>query len=319
MPRVLFAVALAAVLVWGRPVRAEQALGLSVPAAGCPSRRLVEEQLAPLVGARPIEFAEASRADAVVRDEGDRYAIAVGPARREVLDGSRNCLERARVAAVFIAMNLPPAREVEHAAPNERARERDETRPAPEAAERERGGEGRRDRDEGVAVAAQVRFESSLAPEYGAVSLGVSVGPSFSWGAVEFGLLIGFSGPATLSGLGPEESESVELVRFPARLVLAYVWRAGALEVGPEIGGFAGGVRIRGDQVPGPETSFRLEGGPLGGAFLRWRPRDRFTLGASADMLLIPYRYELLVGPSRSLGETPALWLTGGISLAHVF
>jgi hypothetical protein len=286
----------------------EPAITLSAPGDGCPSAELVRRQLLPLIDSRPIELSGPEAALAVVRDDGDRYAITVGKAQRDVVDASRNCLERARVAAVFIAMNLPPLERTE--APLEKPPQPERVAPplppppAPEPSS---------------SFGLQGRFETALTPEYGALSLGVSVGPSLAFGSWELALLLGFTGPTTLSGLGPSEAESVELVRFPARLLLAYLWTAGAIELGPEIGAFFGVVRIRGDQVPEPETSVRVEGGALGGVLVRWRPRERFAVAASADFLFSPYRYDLLVGPARKLGQTPATWLNAGLALAYTF
>ena len=44
---------------------------------------------------------------ATIEDLGETYRIGVGEAAREVRDPARKCLERARVAAVFLALNLP--------------------------------------------------------------------------------------------------------------------------------------------------------------------------------------------------------------------
>jgi hypothetical protein len=305
MSRLVVLVGLSVGLLSARTASAgDAAITLSATSDGCPNAELVRRQLVPLIDARPIELVEGEPALALVRDDGDRYSIVVGRAQRDVVDASRNCLERARVAAVFIAMNLPP----DERAP---AVEEPEKRPvlAPPPPEPESS----------ARFGILGRFEASLTPEYGALSLGVSAGPSLAFGPWELALLLGFSGPTTLSKLGPDNAESVELLRIPACLMLAYLWTTGSLELGPEIGAFGGVVRIRGDQVPQPETSVRFEGGAAAGAFLRWRPREHFAVGTQVNFLFSPYRYDLLVGPTRKLGQTPATWLNAGISLAYTF
>ena len=305
MSRLVVLVGLSLGLFSARTASADDAaLTLSAASDGCPNAELVRQQLVPLIDARPIEVVEGDPALAVVRDDGDRYSIVVGKAQRDVVDASRNCLERARVAAVFIAMNLPP---VERAPAVEEPEKQRAVAPAPLEPE------------SSARFGIQGRFEASLTPEYGALSLGVSAGPSLALGPWELALLLGFSGPTTLSELGSNDAESVELLRIPARLMLAYLWTAGALELGPELGALAGVVRIRGDQVPQPETSVRFEGGAAAGAVLRWRPREHFAVGAQVNFLFSPYRYDLLVGPTRKLGQTPATWLNAGISLAYTF
>lgn len=302
-----------AILLFGGNAGAVERITLRAVGDGCPSADLVRRQLVPLVEPRPIELVSSAEASAVVEDQGDRYSIVVGGDRRDVTDASRNCLERARVAAVFIAMNLPvkaqespaakpPTPAPSPASPPPEPELEPEAEPAPPPVWR---------------FGVQGRFGTSLAPEHGALALGVNAGPTVSVAHWEIALSFGFSGPTTVSGLGPSRAESVELLRFPVRLTLAHLWSIGSLELGPELGAFAGLLRIRGDNVPEPETSLRFDGGVSAGVISRWRARDDLAVGVGADFLYSPYRYDLLVGPERKLGETPAVWLNFGASLAY--
>src|SRR6266498_3423098 len=74
----------------------------------CPSAEQVSATIAPLLGSSAARrWAEgAVRVD----DLGDRFELAAAGQTRQYLDTARDCSERARVAAVFIALALnPPA------------------------------------------------------------------------------------------------------------------------------------------------------------------------------------------------------------------
>ena len=94
------------------PAGSEAPSSAAVPAieasGSCPSAEEVSATLAPLLGSsapkRPVEGA------ARVHDLGDRFEVAAAGQTGQYVDAARDCAERARVAAVFIALALnPPA------------------------------------------------------------------------------------------------------------------------------------------------------------------------------------------------------------------
>ena len=74
----------------------------------CPSAEEVSATIAPLVASLPAQrLAEGA---ARVADLGDRFEVAAAGQKSQYVDAARDCAERARVAAVFIALALnPPA------------------------------------------------------------------------------------------------------------------------------------------------------------------------------------------------------------------
>ena len=76
-----------------------------LPADGCPSQAAVEAELAHLL---PVPPASVDSADIVVADGGDRFAVTVCGAARVFVDPARTCAERARIAAVTLAVTLAP-------------------------------------------------------------------------------------------------------------------------------------------------------------------------------------------------------------------
>src|SRR3954447_2676702 len=74
----------------------------------CPSAEAVSATIAPLLGS----LAARRWAEGTVRvdDLGDRFEVAAAGQAGQYVDTARDCSERARVAAVFIALALnPPA------------------------------------------------------------------------------------------------------------------------------------------------------------------------------------------------------------------
>ena len=105
---------------------------------------MLEQALAPLVGGDAQHpRAAAARARASVRDLGERYRVEVGAVAREFDDSARDCRERARVAAVFIALNRKKAQAAPRP-PNPRRSRAEAAAPNRSEAGRRRAGTGAR-------------------------------------------------------------------------------------------------------------------------------------------------------------------------------
>ncbi|HOU93139.1 MAG TPA: hypothetical protein PLU22_18935, partial [Polyangiaceae bacterium] len=101
-----------AIVTEAPPVAAEAKEPLVIEGGSCPSAAEVGAALEPLLDEPARSQLAAAPAERLrVVDHGDRYRIEVGTTVREVADPERDCAERARISAVFIAMNLalPPA------------------------------------------------------------------------------------------------------------------------------------------------------------------------------------------------------------------
>src|SRR5205814_3430832 len=80
--------------------------GLVVEAAGqCPERAAVMAALQPVLG---DEALRSTRGLSRVSDLGDRFEVVALGQTRQYADPNRDCAERARVAAVFIALTVMP-------------------------------------------------------------------------------------------------------------------------------------------------------------------------------------------------------------------
>src|SRR5260221_11730334 len=87
---------------------------LSLRVAGderaCPAPSQVAAVLAPLLRGTKVAGGAGSPGpdDALVSDDGSKFRVAVASREREFNDAERDCTERARQAAVFIALVLDP-------------------------------------------------------------------------------------------------------------------------------------------------------------------------------------------------------------------
>ena len=151
-------------------VLAQAELHVEVPGGSCPNARQVEAALAPVLERNVTLVVEPSGPEtrrARVLDRGARYVIEIDGARREVEDPQRDCVERARVASVFIALNMQDARPEPEPATSStnppastgaRTTERSRERTQPQA---ERDPDADEDADEAADEAAQEAAEAA--------------------------------------------------------------------------------------------------------------------------------------------------------------
>lgn len=283
-----------------------QHLGLQV-ARACPSREQVASELEPLLQGYALAEA-APDVVASVEDLGESYRIGVGRAAREVRDPARKCLERARVAAVFLALNLPSQEVATSSAP---------PLPPPRAQTRSR--------DEGLvpdhpatpareAHAVELRpfVLAEAASGAGVASTGVGVGASLRLGAVAVSLLGALTTPTTpyqATGQPPR----FELQRVPLSLLVGWETTLSMLGLGVEAGPAVDVLRFDGKAVPNPERALRANLGVRFNAVVRVRASRRLAAELLPVISWFPRTYLVQVEPSNLLAETPRFWL--GVTL----
>jgi hypothetical protein len=263
---------------------------------------LLEQKLAPLLGgdaqltvSEDHDLAAAERS-AQVFDLGARYRVEVEGLRREFADAKRDCVERARVSAVLIALNLQktPARGRISAAPEEAV-------PYEHAPLR---------------LGVQLFAVLGYASEIGRGAPGAGVGTWLSWRQ----LRVGFSA-AVLSATSIDLASaggvrgSVGVTRVPLFASVSYVFALGRLELGPLLGLGGDLLRMRGIDVTRPQTELRINPGVLVAADAHVRWTREFALFLQIGLAGFPRAYALNVDPTGELGHTPRLWLNavGGV------
>jgi hypothetical protein len=312
--------AFALTLSTGAGAQQNRELRLEVRSA-CPNRGLLVAELAPLL--RDYQLGEAASTPLVaqVEDLGERYTVRIGDAAREVSDPARQCLERARVAAVFLALNLPVK---DDATPNDDAQS---DAPAPAAPSPRNDGPSdasavKQGEHPARASARSLDLRlfgfAEVAPEAAAISAGAGVGASLPFGPWALSLLGGVSAPSRPFHTD-NEPPKFELWRVPFAALLGYNLRWGVAGVGLEAGVALDLLRFQGEAVPNPESSWRLNPGLRFGAVLRLHANQRFAALLIPGFSYFPRTYSIRVEPSSTLAETPRWWLGGSLGLEYSF
>jgi hypothetical protein len=275
----------------------------------CPSPALLRQKLQPLLGedaALAIEAAPGDREGAVhasLRDLGDRYAIEVEGLSREVGDGARDCIERARVAAVFIALNVkpPPAAAP---SPSEPA-EPEPPEPAPEHGE------------QAVRWGVRLSGEAAYAAAIDGGAFGAGAGVWLGLGALRLEAGAGALSPAEVQlDARPDIRGSVALTRIPLTASASYLLRAGPLAFGPALGLVLDLLRLRGERVERPQTELRVNPGAFAAADAHLRLTPALSTTLRVALSAFPRAYDLSVDPEGRLARTPRLWLSASLGLA---
>jgi hypothetical protein len=223
--------------------------------------------------------------------------VEIGDARRTVDDPERRCLERARVAAVFIALNVPkpepPASPSVSTAPSAAP-----LPPSPAPASE-------------TWLSVQAEAELAVASTK-LVAPGAGLGIALHHVPWRFALDAGIVSSVEL---GDEQKGTASLSRVPIALTAAYLVRAGSFDVGPHAGLALDVLYARGRDVPGADAGTRANFGAELGILARWRAVDRLGLVATLGASLFPGRYELRIEPTGALAMTPRHWATSTIGI----
>lgn len=263
-----------------------------VVSSQCPSAELIKAELAPLLGD------PAPSVTVEVVDSGESYRIRVGSAEREVSDARRDCEERAKVSAVFIALNLP-ARAPEPPPPP--------PRPPPSPAQTA-------PRPRATQVAFQLLGAVEHAPELSRTGKGVYLGASLRRGPLELALGSGVLAPLRVVA-AEGEAVSYELWRFPTSLTLGYNAEGRVLSFGVAAGVALDLMRFRGVDIPDPDSGLRANPGFLLTLPLRLHASRHIAGVLIPTLALFPRTYLVRLEPTRQLDETPRLWLGARIGL----
>jgi hypothetical protein len=309
-----FAVSFALLLV-PAPLWAEPA-----PSA-CPDRAAVRSALRALSargahGTEPDDQLELTTADS-----GDSYSVSVNGRTRSYTDPSRDCGERAQVAAVFAALVLSSPNSVDSDAdspppPVTPAPTSSLVVPAPVAkpaspvlAPEHAPRSGRLWFDAGAAVA--------LAPGSAGPPLEQGFALGFAYVPHYFGAALGLRLPAASAHL-PLGDTNAHLLRYPVDLVARGVLRAPPFRGTLDAGVVVSLLRVRQADDSGQGSQSRIEAG------LRLASRWQLADGVVSPYIevfseVIPTRYELALEPTGPLSKTPGLWLGAALGVCAHF
>lgn len=280
-----------------------QATGIDLSVEGsCPSaedlRQKLEALLAPgepLVAVAP-DAPAGDAARARVRDLGEYYLVEAKDARRAIVDAAHDCAERARVAAVFVALNTG------HGLVPETAE------PVPAASEDGRSSHW----SFGLLGVGAVVY----APEPARAAPGGGLGAFVEHGSL--GVLLAFGGfapvvlPLEASGAA---SGAVDLARLPVLLAGRYALAGPDLDVAPNLGIALDVMHLRGLGVERPESTWRTNVGGRLGADVRLHVGAQIAVALRFGLSAFPRAYALVVEPLGALGHAPRVWLDAGLGV----
>ncbi len=298
---------IAAALLWALAgslhAQASEELHVEIAEGGCPDEAQLEQALAPLLDqgiTLAFEATASTTRRARVADLGERYAIEVDGARREVEDARRDCVERARVAAVFVALNM------QSAPVKPEPREEPEPEPAPEPDELEAP-----PLLPGLGVSVFALGEHST--DAGRTTFGAGAAMFYVRAPFRFELGAGVLAPVELE-LDPRDDirGRARLLRVPLALTASYLLRLSSFELGPTLGLALDVLHIegQGEGIERPQTELRVSPGLLAGADAHLWLSRYFGLVLRVQMRAFPMVYRFEVEPAGRLGEAPRLWLS---------
>jgi hypothetical protein len=261
---------------------------------GCPSAALLKQKLEPLLGDEAgrltVSSAALERSDAPqasVSDLGARYRVESDGLDREVEDPLRDCVERARVAAVFLALNM-------------KARPTQESNRAAQP----------------LQLGAQWFATAAYATEIDRGSVGAGLGVWGGHASMRFALTAAILTMTRIAlGASGDVRGSVELMRLPLHLTASYLFHAGPLALGPSLGLELDLLRIHGAGVDRPQTAWRIDPGVSAAADLHLQLAAAWSLALRLGVSALARAYDLSLDPTGPLGKTPRLWLSAGLGL----
>jgi hypothetical protein len=255
----------------------------------CPSPALVAGALRAIAPRHEVTLDEAVMAGDLsvrVRDREEGFELRVGERGRTIRDPQRHCAERARTAALIIALALEPPFVALPQPPG---------RPPAPAAPRAL----RADLEVGAAFDVSPGVERQSGSLAAGVAIRGAVGLSWIKGVLGLGLV----SPLTLD-LGVARAR---LWRLPLDLALRVATQWRFLEISGELGLAMDIVMASGEEIAASRSGTRLELGFRAAATLAVRPWGRWGLFASPCFTFIPSPSELQTQPQGVVGTTPRL------------
>jgi hypothetical protein len=257
---------------------------------GCPSRAAVASALVAIVPSVRIESGEPADGPRVeLWDEGAQFRVSTGTDAREFTDWAHRCDERARKAAVFIALVLEPPTVRPPPPPPP---------PWPKNAV--------------LAVELEAAALLDAAPQMelysGGAAAALFVGARYVGGVLGVGAL----SPTTLELKGAR----ARLWRIPVELGLRGRLRRGRVGLAIDAVAFVGAQVTEGLDVVNARTDTRAELGVGVAARIEWVATRRWVPFLAFRAEVVPEPYNLTLPSVGVVGTTPQYWVGGALGIA---
>jgi hypothetical protein len=276
--------------------------------AGCPTPTQVVTVLRRLLPRTKVtaDTGQAALGDALITDEGSQYRVAIAGQERSFSDNARQCAERARHAAVFVAIVLDPPTIPEPAEPAPTssvavpAAPPLPERPAPPPT---RAPPPSPSLD--LTLAPIVHMAPGAGDRRPAVAAGM-----MAWARVKRGFHLALGSGVSRGSLHFDNGVA-DAWRIPIHVAAGFNFRADRWEGGAEIGPSVTILSALGRDLQRAESQIRLEWGGRAAGFSRFWLSSNFALYLAAEALVHPSAYAMMIDPDGRIGFTPALWLGG--------
>jgi len=272
--------------------------------SSCPTRAAVATALSPAL-AHSGPNLDPLPSDFRLVDLGDAFEVTVGGQVQRYADAARDCAERARVAAVFVALAMnPPSLEPPRAAPPVPLQPQPQPPPPPQ---RERSW---------LSVGVAARIDDAVGGGSDATS-GATAG-----GEIDVGFGRGSVGIEVAAGVVTSTQNTIASVqvsqqRFPCSVSAFFRRRAGAhLEVGAELGAALTPFTLHGQGLDTTLPVTRFDAGARLGLELRVA-RAGLAPFATLHVEYFPRTYQIAVAPLGNIGTTAPLQI--GLSVGVAF
>jgi hypothetical protein len=280
--------------------------------AGCPTASQVATLLERMLPRTKIiaDPGPPGAADATVSDQGAHFRVTVAGQERSFDDGTRQCAERARHAAVFVALVLDPPAIAElssdppeaRAAPAATVSPVDKARPSAER--RPSGLQWDLALGPVMLVAPAGEGRSSAAAQ--GVAIFARAKRGFHWGL----------GAGILHGALHFDVADADAWWVPIDVAAGFTTRTTVWEIGAELGPNASVMSIVGENLKESRRQVRVEVGGRVSAWSRFWFSKQFAAFLSAEAVFRPFPYVLDIDPRGGIGQMPAVWLGLSAGLA---
>ena len=275
----------------------------------CPTAKQVATVLERMLPRTKItaESGPPGASEATVSDQGTHFLVTVGGQERSFVDGGRQCTERARHAAVFVALVVDPPAIAElgpeaPAVPARPAAAVDTARPPPARPSSAMSWD--------VALGAVMLVAPAGEGRRTAVVQGLA---AFARG--KRGFHVGF-GAGVLRGTLQFDAAETDAIWIPVDVAAGFTTRTTVWEIGAEVGPNASILSIVAENLRQTSRQVRVEVGGRASAWSRFWFSKQFAAFLSAEAVFRPVPYVLDIDPRGSIGETPPLWFGASAGIA---
>jgi hypothetical protein len=277
--------------------------------ATCPTVRQVKSELERILPRTSItvESGPANAPEATISEQGTQFRVTIAGQERSFDDAARQCDERARQAAVFLALVLDPLLMAELSAEPRATRTPAAT---PAVASRAPSEPKAKVLQWEMTLGGVVHVAPGVSGRETAVAPGLAL-----FTRAKRGLHLALGAGFQTAKLRFDIAEA-DAWWIPIDVAVGIQSRANAWEIGAEIGPSARVLSVVGVNLKEASPHVRIDLGARASAWSRFWFGEQFGVFFSAETVLRPFPHMIDIDPRGSIGQTPPLWLGASAGIA---